>query len=511
MSDFSYNALPYPSFTFPQTHPDRLATLATAFGMQPAPPQRCRVLELGCGDGTNLLSFASVLPQSEFVGVDLSENHIRAAQAGKRELNLSNVEFHELDVTAISRERFGEFDFVVAHGLYSWVPDFVRARILDVYAETLAPNGVGYVSYNAFPGCHIRQMTAGMMKYHVRKLSEPLEKVRHATAFLNFLVETSDADSYFHQILQSEYEGVVERRMENIFHDDLAEINQPFYFYEFARELEKRDLQYLIEADITSAQTANLPAKVRQAIQSFSDDIVNQEQYLDFFRFRRFRQTLFCRRDINLDRDLSAINLNQFLVAAQLRVASENAVVAQRAPVKFETLKGTTFEIDHPLTKAALIYLCEIAPRAAAFAELLEISRAKIAAAENSAEFEIDKRQTAGFLLQLFQAGFVKLHVFQPDFVVSPGEFPRAGDFARWQATRGDIVTTLTGTNLSLENEYKRALLQLLDGTRDKNELRRAFGEKFANDSGANKDAAALPRLFERNLAEIAAVGLLAA
>ena len=73
---FSYEVMPYPSKFFLQTHPDRLATLATLFGMKSAPPERCRVLELGCGNGSNLVSHAFNLPEARFVGVDLAENHI---------------------------------------------------------------------------------------------------------------------------------------------------------------------------------------------------------------------------------------------------------------------------------------------------------------------------------------------------------------------------------------------------------------------------------------------------
>lgn len=509
MSEFSYDKVSYPGFTFPQTHPDRLATLAIAFGMQPAPIENCRVLELGCGDGSNLLSFAYVLPQSRFVGVDLATNHIRAARAAGAALDLKNAEFHELDVMKVNREVFGEFDFIIAHGLYSWVPEFVRARILDICGEMLAPNGVGYISYNAFPGCHVRAMVGEMMKYHARAASEPLDKARHAVAFLGFLAETSDRDSYFHQILQSEYENAIERRVENIYHDDLAEINQPFYFHEFAAQLDKRDLQYLAEADIAAMQIANLPANVRHAIKAFSDDVVSLEQYLDFVRFRRFRQTLFCRKEIKLRRELKPEILNNFLLAAHLRVASENPIVERRAPIKFESVKGATFKIDHPLTKAALIHLCEIAPRALKFAELLEIARAEIASANASADFETEEQRTAQFLLQLFEAGFIKLHVFQPEFANAPGERPRVSDFARLQAARGDFVTTLTGVNLSLDNDLKRELLLLLDGATDKTELARALGAKFENQTDAN--AIDFVRLVEQNLAEFAAAGLLIA
>ncbi len=146
---FSYDEVPYSSFTFPQTRPDRLATLGAFHGMQPAAPESCRVLELGCGDGTNLLSFAYILPGSSFLGVDLSRVHIDSANRAAGELRLKNLEFHCDDVMNLTRDGVGEFDYIIAHGLFSWVPEAVRTRILEIYAECLAPHGVGYISYNA--------------------------------------------------------------------------------------------------------------------------------------------------------------------------------------------------------------------------------------------------------------------------------------------------------------------------------------------------------------------------
>ena len=75
-----YDELPYPGSAFAQTHPDRLATLATLFGMTPAPVERCRVLELGCGDGGNLIPMAFALPESRFTGVDLATTAIARGQ-----------------------------------------------------------------------------------------------------------------------------------------------------------------------------------------------------------------------------------------------------------------------------------------------------------------------------------------------------------------------------------------------------------------------------------------------
>src|SRR6188508_1933844 len=95
---FAYDVVPYPSRVFGQTHPDVMATAATYFGMSPAPPDACRVLELGCGDGSNLLSFAFALPNSEFTGIDLSEVHIKKGKHSVDEFGLANLTLSRMDL-----------------------------------------------------------------------------------------------------------------------------------------------------------------------------------------------------------------------------------------------------------------------------------------------------------------------------------------------------------------------------------------------------------------------------
>ncbi len=121
-----YDTVLYPAATFPQSHPNRLATIAFLRGMQPAAIDHCRVLELGCGLGSNLIAMAFHLPESQFVGLDLAERPIAAGQSFVRELGLGNVALHGMDICAANPERFGYFDFIIAHGLYSWVPQPVR-------------------------------------------------------------------------------------------------------------------------------------------------------------------------------------------------------------------------------------------------------------------------------------------------------------------------------------------------------------------------------------------------
>src|SRR4051812_41655243 len=154
--------------------------------MSPAPVDRCRVLELGCAGGGNLLPMAETLPQSTFFGIDLSPVQIGHGQRIIRALGLTNLRLEAMSILDVP-EDFGEFDYIIAHGVYSWVPPAVQQKILDLCAAHLAPQGVAYLSYNTYPGWHLRQMAREMMLYHVAGIESPQESAAQATALVQFI------------------------------------------------------------------------------------------------------------------------------------------------------------------------------------------------------------------------------------------------------------------------------------------------------------------------------------
>ena len=177
----SYDEFPYLSFPFPQSHPDRLATIGWLFGMQPAPIDRCRVLEVGCASGGNLIPMAASLPGSEFVGIDFSPVHIERGVADIEALGLSNIRLLAMDIMDFS-EAHGTFDYIIAHGVYSWVPNAVQERLLAICARQLQPAGIAYVSYNTLPGWRMRSVVRDAMTYHTRGIAEPGKRVAQARA-----------------------------------------------------------------------------------------------------------------------------------------------------------------------------------------------------------------------------------------------------------------------------------------------------------------------------------------
>jgi SAM-dependent methyltransferase len=173
----AYAEVPYPGLAFPQSHPDRLATHARLMGMKPAPPERCRMVELGCADGGNLIPMAAALPDSEFLGLDLDPHALAVATERAAALGAANVTFVEAYLATLDPGELGRFDYVVAHGVYSWVPEQVSERLLALCRAVLERHGVAYISYNALPGGHLRALTWDAMRFHVRALEAPEERV----------------------------------------------------------------------------------------------------------------------------------------------------------------------------------------------------------------------------------------------------------------------------------------------------------------------------------------------
>ncbi|MBV9209817.1 MAG: methyltransferase regulatory domain-containing protein, partial [Acidobacteria bacterium] len=510
-----------PSYLHMQTHPDRLATMATFFGMQPAPVERCRVLELGCNDGGNLIPYAFSLPESSFVGIDLAARPIKRGQEMVADLGLKNIELRRFDVMEVD-ESFGEFDYIIAHGLYSWVPPFVRDKILEICRANLSPQGVAYVSYNAYPGCHLRDMTREMMLFHTQNVTDPEEKIVQAMALLKFLADSFAEPDLYRMFLQKELEHVLERRREQMFHDDMAEFNQPYYFYQFAREAAAHGLQFLSEADFFEMQDHLYTPQVKEALKIMSSDIIAREQYLDFVRCRRFRQTLLCHKDVQLNRQIKPERLRGFYIASSARAVSEKPDVTGGAVEEFQGAKGAVMKTDHPVAKAAIICLGEAHPQSLGFQELLEraLERSGNALATNEAERERDALVLGDILLKVYAAGLVELHVHQQQLATVAGARPIASQLARWQIAQGAVVTTLLCTGLEIEDAFGQKLLRLLDGTRDRADLLRELsglvesGELELEDkSEASKQNFLdnLPQLLEDSLARFAKLGILLA
>ena len=466
MSDQSltaYDEVLYPSLAHVQTHPDRLATIAALFGLQTAPVEKCRVLELGCGDGTNLLSMAYGLPNSEFFGIDAAGSAIAAGNEMLRDLSLRNVRLQQVNLMEFEAD--GEqFDYIIAHGVYSWVPDPVRDRILAICSDSLSPNGVAYVSYNTYPGGHIRDMVREMMLFHIRDTPDPEQKIAQGRALLKFLAGSKKEPDLYRRILQQEFEHAIEYSDAAFYHDDLNPLTRPIYFHHFVKHAAAHGLQFLGDATFNEMQPEDYEPAVMTALRELDDDVLAREQYLDFLMCRRFRRTLLCRREISLDHKIQPGVIANFYAASEAQPTSSKPNISSNDVEEFRTPKGASISASRPLVKAVLLHLRQRWPQAIHFSELLGAARRLV-----PEETDENENVTAlcEVLLRSFAAGVTELHVWAPSFVTDLSERPLASAVARYQNRSRKRISTLRHTGLELNDALSRKLLDLLDGTRD--------------------------------------------
>jgi methyltransferase-like protein/trans-aconitate methyltransferase len=468
----SYDIVPYPGHALAQAHPDRLATIATLFGMKPVDINRCRVLEIACGDGLNLTSVALSLPQAECIGIDLAAAGIKKGQDRARCLGLKNIDLRQLDIMDIGTD-LGRFDFIIAHGIYSWLPERVRDKLLQICKQNLAENGVAYVSYNTYPGGHMRDLVRGMMRFHVSEFEDPRHRVTQARSLIKFIINSGTEPDLYRMVLQKELDRINEFTDSSLFHDDLSEHNAPVYFYQFIDHATRHGLKYLSEAHFFEIQTGIFSDKVVDVLNRMSDSAVAKEQYLDFLKCRRFRQTLLCHDDQELDDNPRPEKSASFHIASPVRPADTNVKLQSRELTSFIGPKNSSLQTDNPLIKAAMVALGEAWPKALYFQDLLAAARrscnegfsGQIGCPDD------DARTLGELLLRAYAGGIVEFSIAPPRLVSRPSEKPVASPLARLQSRENSEVVNLRHFNIRVEDPLSRRLLQLLDGSQDRDAL----------------------------------------
>lgn len=491
----SYDQVLYRGLPFAQSHPDRMATLATLFGMNPAPVERCRVLEIGCADGGNLIPMAFDLPGSEFLGFDLAGTALAAGRAQIEALGLKNVRLERMDILDAGRE-LGCFDYIIAHGIYSWVDVPIRDKLLLLAHDNLSPEGVAYISYNALPGCRIRQMIRDMMLFHIGAAAEPADRLERAREFLTCLLasqaDLGDGRAY----LRLEAEMMLNQNPAVLYHDELSDIYHPVYFTEFLAHAARFGLEYLSEAVYHDTQPGKLASEAVAQIREFAaGERIAQEQYLDFLKCRKFRQTLLSRgREQRCDQPQPA-RIEGLYAASSATPVSKKPDLRAGAAEEFRGQLGSKVVTAHPLAKAAMTVLSRTWPGALHFHVLLD------AAAQLTGETP-NRGALCEILLGTYTAGMIELHTRPPQCVSKPGDFPAVTALARWQAQHGNVITTPRHSTIELTGEVERRIVAMLDGTR----TRAALARDIAPMLGQHENT--VSRELDANLAGLAKSGL---
>jgi methyltransferase-like protein/ubiquinone/menaquinone biosynthesis C-methylase UbiE len=482
-SPTSYDVVPYWGNPYRESHPDHLATVAKLFGLTPPAVDRSRVLELGCSSGANLIPMAVALPTAKFVGIDLSQRQVDEGRQTIAALGLTNIELRHSSLETIGPDD-GLFDYIICHGVYSWVPHRVQEHILQISSRNLAASGVAYISYNTYPGWFMRGMVRRMMKFHAGHFSDPTTQLEQARALLDFLFEASSGvDATYHALLSREFNILRQCHDSYVFHEHLEEVNEPLFFHEFMERAAKQGLRYLAEPYLSEMVAVNVPPRIAEVLKRLGADIIQFEQYLDFLRNRTFRRTLLCHEACLPRREIGADQMEEFWISSALKRRVSAGSLAGPEAWEFTAPGGMIVEAKSPVHKA-LLWALEQAWPASLPCRTLSSAAQNILAAEqltaDAATPSIEPGQLRELVLQLHLQNLLEISQGPPRFTTRIADSPRASPLASRQAVAGPIVINLKHERVHLE-PLDAELIQHLDGTRD----RRALVEILERSIGA--------------------------
>jgi methyltransferase-like protein len=490
----AYENFQYENLAFRNTHPDWLGTVGRIFGMDPARADRCRVLELGCGPGGNLVPLAELLPGSEFVGVDLSSTQIARARADAAAIGASNLRFEAMDIRDVPD--WGPFDYVICHGVFSWVPDDVRRRILAIADEQLSPQGIAYVSYNTLPGWHARGMLRAILRRVVPE-GPPQEMARTARTFLNILRTQTPERLPLGGWLRGELALLDQLSDRYLYFEYLVEENVPLYFDEFLQLATDAGLQHLGDADVSSMLPSQLGDEGERFVDAITTTQLEQEQLLDYLTIRLFRRTLLCRREVPLQREIDHRVLADGWVGADLTLATAQsdgsaqgaepdgldipaALLLDATELTFTDSDGLRISSDDPVSKTMLRTIAAAGPAGLEVATLVDEVAQVLGRTDAS---DVLRDEVTARAMRILLQGRLDAGRWRRPITGTVPALPSTTRLVRHQVAQGSVSVVNARQEHRSVDALDRVLLGAMDGTRDATALAVAVLE--ARDVGA--------------------------
>jgi methyltransferase-like protein len=465
--DEAYQSFQYENYPFSATHPDWLFTMGRLHGLDPVPVEKCRVLELGSGRGGNLVPLAAQFPESEFVGVDLAASQVADGAQVAENLGLTNIRFEARDIATVPLQ-WGEFDYIICHGVYSWVPALVRNRILEIAGTQLSPHGVAFVSYNTYPGWHARSMLRSMMK-RVVPHGPPDQMAAAARRFLEMYLERVPSDAPLRPWVESELSLLIGLSDRYIYFEHLVEENTPFYFEDFVHDASGHGLAYIADADPTTSVVEQIGPDHEDVLAVYGQDPIRAEQMVDYLTTRYFRRSLLCREDAPMRAPVASTvsvetDMSVRLTGCWLGVDASDDVVdlGEGVQVSMEDEDKIVITSTDIHGSAISWILAESRPMHLRFADLVDAAAQRLGMVADG-EFE---EQVARRAWRLFQRGKLSIGWWErPQLHLVPEVFS-ATPLARYQAEQGDECVTTPGHERLVVDSLDRLLLVFADGSR---------------------------------------------
>ena len=459
----NYDRLPYPAMPQALSQPQHLAALAILYGLDPPDVTGARVLELGCASAGNIIPLAARFPHATFHGVDLAQRHIDEGRRRIAELGLDNISLEQGDLTALD---LGDrrFDFIICHGVFSWVPRPAQDAIFRICRQALAPNGLATISYNVLPGWHLRMVIRDLCRRYGGD-GTPQQRVARARTALQQIAEASTEAEPYGQLLRLEAKRLKDVPSAYILGEFLAAENRPCHVRDFIARAAEAELGYLCEADLAAAVPPELDPGVRGRIERLAgSDRAMAEQHIDFLTGRLFRRSVLVRRSAPSPSAVpDPAALRRLHVASQVRFDPVQSNDSRAVYIDRQARPVSTTDAAIRLTLERL---------EAAYPQTLTLDAMLAGLANGTQDHAAAEARIARAILAIVLAGRASVSVL-------PFRGGRANDVRprTWAVARADAASAQPWVTTLLHGAVPaspilRMLLPLLDGSNDRATLR---------------------------------------
>ncbi|MEZ4440981.1 MAG: class I SAM-dependent methyltransferase [Polyangiaceae bacterium] len=496
----------YPTRAIAPAHPARLAAHAMRHGLRPAFNRAFRYLEIGCGDAGHILPIAAQFPEAELVGIDLEADAIADGLAVLAESGMTNVTLRRDDICDAHLE--GSFDYIVAHGVYSWVAPTVQRRLLERIGELLAPDGVAYVSYNTFPGWGLRGVVRDTMLRSAGQGDDASRLRRGKSAVTRLARLLPQNDHPYTQLLRAEL-GLLEGKDDGyLLGEYLAPHNEPIYFADMMARAAEHGLAFLAET-LPASPDGFLEHALPWEVMGTSLSRVDAEQCLDVACYRQLRGTLLRRAEaVIVDEPDDGLLRAAGWFAAPLCLQTQEAILGAGKPLAFVAPSGAVIQVERPLLKAALWCLHNAWPQGLTGREVVAAGLAALR--DRGIELIVDEREieaTVDDLCLLARRRLIELLPWAPEAERRVPDRPYVHVLNRLEAKHRGAMTAPRHDTVLLD-PVTAVVAQICDGTHDQRgllrelEIWRDAGDLPIGDAGAETLAPMLQQSL-RSLGEL--------
>lgn len=310
----SYDEVPYASKSFYNTQPIKLKTNLKLLNFDAPKIETANVLEIGCSFGGNIIPFALSYPKAKVTGLDLSETQINEGKKIIKHLDIKNIKLLHQNVLEYETDEI--FDYIICHGVFSWIPTEVQDAILKIVKKNLSKDGLAVISYNTYPGWKNLEIIKDAMIFRDRYLSSRGIEItnENKVSFGKGAIEFLKDYSQLNERVKAGIKAISDKNDYYLLHEYYEVFNKPLYLYEFNEKLEKNGLKHIIDSDFAKSFPI-LNDEIEEKLNNeCGDDYITREQYCDFLNDLQFRSSIITHKD-----NISNINISKHIKISNLK------------------------------------------------------------------------------------------------------------------------------------------------------------------------------------------------